>query len=187
MLSVREITIAMFGAWRILRLDAGALAWFENTPTAFWRSFYAGLLVAPLYLLMMAVDIGIAEPDEPVRQILVNLIAYVIGWVAYPLLMVYLTAFLDRAGDYFRYFAAYNWFHVIQAMILLPASLAGSVGPLPENVSLLIGIVVLSTILMYDWFIARVALRVDGGTAASLVVVDLLLSLLISGMADSLA
>lgn len=187
MLSLRELIVAMYGAWRILRLDAAAVGWFENTPRAFWRSFYAAVLVAPFYLAMTALDIAIGEPAAPLRQGLINAIAYVMGWVAYPLLMVYLTAFLDRADTYFRYFAAYNWFHVIQAAILLPVSLMGAIAPLPQNASMLIGIIVLSTILMYDWFIARTALRVDAGTAASLVVLDLLLSLLISGVADSLA
>ena len=47
MVSLRELSIAMFGAWRFATLDRSAVQFFDNTPEAFWRSFNAALVALP--------------------------------------------------------------------------------------------------------------------------------------------
>lgn len=186
MLTLREFAMALAGIMRLVRLDAQGLAFFGNDATAFWRSFSAAMLVAPVHFALVFLDLPVEIAARPLHTSLVQAIAYVIAWVAYPLAMVHISRFLGRESLFFRYMAAYNWFQVAQAAIVLPASLLAATGLLSNDAIALLGLFVLSAILMYDWFIARSALGVDGAQAAALVTIDLLLGLLISGAADSL-
>lgn len=186
MLTLGELAVALAGLARLARFDAQGLAFFGNDLAAFWRSFAAAFLVAPVHFGLIALDMDGETADRLLHSWLVYLIAYVIGWVAYPLAMVHLSRFLDREPLFFRYMAAYNWFQVVQAAIVLPASLLAATGLLSEEAIALLGMFVLSSILIYDWFIARTALQIGGAQAAALATIDLLLGLLISVIASGL-
>ena len=40
MISLREVFTALYGAYRLARLDAGGLKYFDITDQGFWRSFF---------------------------------------------------------------------------------------------------------------------------------------------------
>lgn len=186
MLNPAELTTAIYAAARLLRFDATALALFDSSIDGYWKSFNAAVVVAPIYLMLLLVTLLGGDIDSPLRFLAAESIGYVIGWVAFPLAMVYIARHLGRDEFYLRYIVAFNWFHVPQALIMLPVSLLGGATVLPSPMVFLLGVGVLSAMLMYDWFIARIALQIDGVTAAAIVLIDLLLSMLINGAAHSL-
>src|SRR5258708_17430607 len=96
------------------------------------------------------------------------------------------TGFLARGHLWLDFLIVYNWSQVLQYALfvlvtgtaqsaLLPAALAG-------------GIVTAATaaVLVYEWFIARVALDIAGSAAAMIVLVDLVLGAVISRAAEAL-
>ena len=65
----------------------------------------------------------------PLRVFLVESIAYVIGWVAFPLAMVYVARALGREKRYVNYIVAFNWAQVPQVLLFLTgAVLANGLG-----------------------------------------------------------
>ena len=77
MISAQQTFTALYGAYRLARLDTGGMKFFDQTIDGFWRSFYAAVIVAPLFILFLAVSY---DPEKiaagPVRYIIIEGIAY---------------------------------------------------------------------------------------------------------------
>ena len=184
---MREVSAALYGALRLAQLDPGGLRFFDNSVAGFRRSFFAAVVVAPLYVVLLFVRYLAGHESAPVpRYMSVEAIAYVIAWVAFPVAMDPISKLFGRSQRYIPYIVAYNWAAVWQNAVYLPLAVFGLTGTVPGPVYSVLNIAVLSLILFYGWFIARVALQVTAMTAASVVVFDFLLSLLINGFADRL-
>ncbi len=183
MITAREATFALYGAYRLARVDPGGLGYFDATVAGFWRSFYAALLIAPAYVILLALDLG----DRPVaagplRLVLVEGIAYVISWTAFPLAMVYVAQRLDRSQHYIRYIVAQNWANVLEIALFLPVAAIAAGSAAVAVLPLLAWIAV----LVYEWYIARTALEITGGQAAAVVAFNFFLGLFITYISSSM-
>lgn len=169
MISLAETMRAIYGAWRLARLDAGGLQAYDGSLAGFWRSFSAAIIVAPaqILLLWLAPDSAAPGPASG-RLIAVESLSYVIGWTAFPLAAYYLTQFVDRSNRYLIYITAYNWAQVIEMAAWLALSLVSallfSAAPPP-----LLQVLLIALVFGYEWFIARRALGVPGLAAAMFV------------------
>ena len=180
MLSAREIAFGLAGAWRLAHFDAGGMAYFDRTVEGFWRSFRVAVLVAPAFALLVYFHLlDTPATAGPARIVLVEGIAYVIGWVAFPLAVFHLARFIDRDAEVIGFVVAYNWSTILQMAVFLPVAALGAGG-----VANLLGVAATLAILAYEWFIARTALRLGGVGAAGVVAVDIALGVLISAVAD---
>lgn len=185
MLTLGESVAALYGAVRLARLDARGLQYFDRTVRGFWRSFYAALIVAPFYATVLAMRY-LADLDgaSALRFTLVETVAYVVGWVAFPVLMATVCRALDREGRFVGYIVVYNWAAVLQNAAYLPLAMLAIDGVAPSSVANPLALGMLALILAYGWFIARVALEVTALAAAGIVALDLALSILINAVAD---
>jgi len=187
MITAREASIAMSGAWRLARFDAAGLEFFDNTVEAFWRSFYAALVVLPAYAILFALRFhGVAVTSGPVTVFVVESIAYVIAWTAFPLAMFHLSRRLGRSKLYCRYIVAYNWATVLQITLLLIVTGITQTDLLPRGLAALLTMIAMIGIMCYQWFIARSALEVTPPVAVGIVLLDLVISILLEGYANSL-
>ncbi len=184
MLSAREAATSLYGAYRLARFDARGMTYFETSLAGFWRSFFAAVIVAPLYAVLLLLRHGAGETAvDGVRFAAVEAIAYVIAWVAFPLVMVYLVRVLNREERYLGYIVAYNWAAVLRNALYMPVFMLGVTGTVPAGPLILIA---LSVVFVYIWFIARVALDVGAWTAVALVALDFVLSVFIDVVASSM-
>ncbi len=187
MLSAREAASALYGAYWLARFDARGMDYFEISIEGFWRSFYAAVIVAPLYaVLLLMRHAADTTGVGAVRFASVEAIQYVIAWVAFPLVMVSLARVLDREERYLGYIVAYNWAAVVRNAFYMPVVMLGVTGTVPAETARTLGLIALSVVLVYIWFIARVALNVGAGTAAALVALDFVLSVFINAVASSM-
>lgn len=174
MVSLRELSIAMFGAWRFATLDRSAVQFFDNTPEAFWRSFNAALVALPAYALLVLLSFAEHPVDAgPMRVLFTEIIAYVIGWVLFPLVMVAFTDTAKCADNYFRFIAAWNWSIVLQAFLFLGVSAFVASGTVPDGLGALISLTAMLAIFFYQGFIARTTLDIPVPAAAVVVIIDL--------------
>lgn len=187
MITLREISYGLFGAWRLAHLDRSGLQYLDDSVEGFWRSFWAAALAAPGYLMLVSLRLS----DKPLtsgpgRIFLIELIGYVIGWTLFPLAAWYLVGALGRSTRYIRYIVAYNWANVLQIALYVPVAVfaAGDVLPLP--LTSLLGLAATAAVLYYQFFIARSALEIDPLPAAGLVAMDLMLGVLLSGIVDAM-
>ncbi len=175
--SRQDIAVALFGAWRLLRFDARGVEVFDSSIGGFWKSFFAAVLVAPCYLILLLLG-----PDESqagfLRQVLVHLIAYSIGWSALPLLSHYICEALDRQSEYLRFVVALNWSKVLQIAIYLPPMLLAWFGIFGGSGDLLLFAASI-LILVYQWFVIKTALRLPGFGAVAFVILDLVIDVVI--------
>lgn len=179
MISAREVSYGLFGAWRLAHLDPRGMEYFDTTVEGFWRSFWAAALMAPPYMLFLILKFARQEADlDPLRFILVEAIAYTILWTAFPLAAWYLIAALGKADRYIRYIVAYNWANVVQIAVTLPVFALIAASGLPGGVARGIWFAVIVAALYYQYFVARTALEVDMPIAAGLVFMDFVLSFL---------
>jgi hypothetical protein len=187
MLSTREAVFALYGAWRLARLDGAAMRFFVTTLDGFWNSFYAALFVAPFYVVLLAVEYssGMVRVGVP-RFALVEAIAYVISWVAFPLVMVGISRLLDREARYLGFIVAYNWAAVLQNAFFLPLVMLAIAGALPDGLADGLVLVAHAAIMLYIWFITRTALAVASMAAVGIVVLDLVLAYVIRSFATVL-
>ena len=183
MISARETAFALSGALRLARMDPGGLGHFDTSIAGFWRSFYAAVVVAPAYVLLIAFDAALRPVGAgPMRWVLVDGIAYVIEWTAYPLAMVTIARWLARSDNYIRYIVAHNWANVLGVALFLPVAALAAINPA------LVGVLYMATIavFIYQWYVARTALVITGGEAVVLVTFNLVLSFLINVVARAM-
>jgi len=183
----REVVVSLYGAWRLTHMDARGHGFFDATPDGARRSFFAAVLVAPLYALMLAAVLPADAPADPVRFLLVEGIGYVTTWVAYPVVVEGLSRHLGCRPRFEGYLVAYNWSMVLQYAVIVPISILTGTGVIPPELGRFVWLVAFSLILAYLWFIARSALTVPPVTAAGFVLLDVLLSALIDGIAAGMA
>lgn len=183
MISLREILYSIYGAWRLARFDPAGMEYFDTSEQGFWRSFTAALLVVPIHILLLVLlgKAGDVGPDA-LRFTIVEIIAYVLSWTAWPLAVFYLARALDRGEAYFRYVVAYNWAQVVGATAMLVVSVLAH-GLLPPDMAALASFMIWLAILFYEGFIARTALGVPGATAAGMVMANVVLGLFILALA----
>lgn len=182
-----EAARSIYGAWRLARMDAGAVALFNTTVEGAWRSFTAAAIVAPLFLALKAMGPPIA-PDlyDPARYWSATAIGYVISWTAYPLLMAMLTTSLGRRERFVPYLVVYNWAAVIQAAVFIPINMLQAAGIVSGDAGDLLWLFAFGAVCAYLWFIARTVLAISAMSAMAIVVLDIILGLFIAIVVNDL-
>lgn len=181
-----ETLRALYGTWRIARGDANGLQYFEFSMDGFWRSFLAAIIVFPAFAFLRWHDLFDAPADFPVaRYMVVEVIAYVIKWVAFPLVMFHIIPMLGRAERYVAFITVYNWASVLQMAVYLVALLLGILFPsLGAGGFVMIAVLAM---LVYGVYIAKLTLSVPIPTASAIVMADFLLSMVITSIGIRLA
>jgi hypothetical protein len=183
----QEAILSLYGAWRFAHGDAKAIAYFNDSIAGFWRSFTAALIVAPLYGLLLLVRHQGAMAHVPgVRFAAIEMIAYAIAWLAFPVLMASFVKTLDRNRFYVRYIVVYNWTAVLQNGLYLPIAILAAADLIGNAVANTLGIIALGVVVVYVWFVARVALEISPAQAAGVISLDFLLSILINAVAEGM-
>jgi hypothetical protein len=134
----------------------------------------------------MRVSVAEWERSGGWRIVAVETIGYVIAWVAFPLLMLNVVRWIGRTHRFFDFMVPYNWCQVPQSALFVLVGLVSAGGKLSTQASEAIDIVAAIATLVYEWFIARVALDTTGVVAVFVVLLDLVLGLLISRITGGL-
>ena len=175
----------MAGVIRLWRGDVAGFLAFDRSLDGFWRSYTAMILGAPIHALLLFVSRGeSAAPLASWHDGMVEAIAYVITWVAFPLLMTRISRRLGREDRFVDYMVPYNWAALAQLVLFTLAAVVRLA--LPEFVGSVLMLVAIAAVLHLQWFIAREGLGISGRFAFMIVIADLSLSIFIGGVADYL-
>ncbi|GAB6052722.1 hypothetical protein JCM17960_15420 [Magnetospira thiophila] len=179
-------SFSLYGAWRLAHGDSDGLRWFDVSLHGYWHSFRAALLVAPLYLVLMF--ILASESDRPLFEfLLLETESYVIAWVLFPLVMYHVTGLLQCRHHYLRHIIAYNWAQVLQNALYLPIVILAGLEILPGDLAALLSLIALGVVLFYSGYVAFVTLEVPLTTAAGIVILDLVLSMVVNTLFEVVA
>jgi hypothetical protein len=177
-----EARLALAGTLRLARGDRGGMAYFDPSIDGFWHSFRAAAVCYPLYLILLTfpIEIGTAPEIDETRLLAVESIHFVISWVAFPLVVLPIIDRLGRGDRFLPFMVAYNWCQVPQTMVFATVALAGGLGLLSAVVGLVVDLIAGLGTLVYEWYVARVALALSGGRAVLVIAVDVVLATLLS-------
>lgn len=182
--SSAEIARSLTGAWLLFRRDPRGMALFDCSARGAWNSFFAAVIVAPLYIVLWLLrDTGgafAAVGGE--RLIAVKAIGYAVGWLVFPVVVYEIARRMDRAGRFIPFVVAYNWTSVIQQGIYLGVGLIVTIGPFPPKAAGALTLAALAVALAYAWSVIRIALNVSGPVAAGLIALDFALGFLIAAV-----
>jgi hypothetical protein len=183
-----EVRLALVGALRLAKGDRGGLACFDRSLDGFWRSFRAAIIAYPFYLMLLTMRVSIAEWERSGGFLIVTVetIAYVAAWAAFPLIILTVTRRIDRAHRFFDFMVPYNWSQLPQTALFVLIGIEAESGVLSASAAQAIEVAAAIAVVVYEWFIARVALDATASAAAFIVFVDLILGALISHVASSL-
>jgi hypothetical protein len=183
-----EMRLALVGTLKLARGDRGGLQCFDRSLDGFWRSFRAAVISYPLFLVLLAMRVTVAEWQRAGGLVIVAVetIGYVVAWVAFPLIMMTVTRRIGRAYRFFDFMVPYNWSQVPQSALFVLVGVGTESGVLDASPAQAIEVAAAIAVLVYEWFIARVALETTASAAVFVVFVDLLLGVLVSHVASSL-
>ena len=183
-----EVQLAVGGALRLACGDRRGLGFFDTSIDGFWRSFRAALICYPLYLALLSFRVpGASWTQSGVPTILiVETIAFVISWTAFPLLILPLARLLGREDRFLAFIVVYNWSQIPQTVLFVLVGLDGATGLLAPSAAGFAQLVAAIAVLVYEWYIARVALLVTGAQATVVVMVDLVLGTALGRIAEAL-
>jgi hypothetical protein len=181
MITIKEVRAALTGIVDLAKGDIIGLAYFENTPRALARSFWAALIVAPAWVLLLAVQEQPATAG-PVKMIVVQAIEYALLWTAFPVLLHEILARTGGPDRFCLYVAIRNWASLIETPAMLLA--AAFVFAVPYDAAQFVPLFVVVAVFAFEWFLARVGLAVGIGAAAGVAALDFLLSITIQLTAD---
>jgi hypothetical protein len=183
-----ELRWAVIGCLRLARGDRRGLACFDRSLDGFWRSFLSAFLGYPFFLVLLTMRVSLANWNAAggFQVILVETIGYVISWVAFPLVMLSVLRWIGRGDRFFDFMVPYNWCQLPQSVLFVLVGLESESGALSDPVSQTIEIAAAIAVLVYEWYIARVALETSRSAATLVVLVDLVLGVLITRAAGSL-
>lgn len=185
MTSVGEAGRGIFGAWRLLHGDRSGLGWFDTSITGYWRSFAAAIIAFPAYAALVA----ISAADYPGEinwsgLIAVEAIAYLIDWFAFPLAAIYICDWMGKGAEYTRLIVALNWAKVIEVSVMVPTALVASLAP--GGVLTMIPVVIFLSILVYHWWVTKVALGATTGEAVMVTLINVMIGIITSLWARTL-
>lgn len=185
--SAGDVTRGLFGTALLARLDPRGIEVLDRTPEGAAKSFSAAVVILPAFLVLMLIRDGAAlEETNVLRFALIEAIAYVISWTAFPVLMVWIVGLILRQERYFDFLVAYNWAQCWQMAVFLPIVVLGAWGVVPDMPMQLISMVAMMLVLGYAWYVLKTALDVGGLMAAGLLSVDFAVTLLIADITEVL-
>lgn len=185
--SRHEVAQALYGTWRLARLDRGGMGYFDLSHEGVWRSFWAAAICYPGYvaLLLLRLDADTIAQSGLIHILIVESIAYVAGWCAFPLVVLGFCRWLGREESGFDFIVAYNWSQVLQTALLLVVGLVVK-QLLPDELAPDLDLIADVAILAYEWFIAYVAVGAGGWIAVAIVLIDVVLGSILVMISTSL-
>lgn len=183
--SSQEILYRIYGAWRLARFDAGGAQYFDVSPEAALRSFFAAALVAPAFFFANILALsatGASSEAGTFTVALVFALYYCLLWTAPPVIIYRVCQAIDRESAFFRFLSANNWSSVITVHLSFVVAILHAGGLLPEALAGLLSLAVYAYVLGYQWFITRHCLDVSPLAAVGFVALHFVLGVLIESI-----
>ena len=183
-----EVRWAMTGCLRLARGDRRGLEYFDRSLDGFWRSFMSAFLSYPFFLILLTMRVSLADWKAAggLPIILIETIGYVISWVAFPLIMLSVLRWIGREHRFFDFMVPYNWCQLPQSILFVVIGLQSESEALGSSLSQILEFAAAIAVLVYEWYIARVALETSAAAAALVVLVDLVLGVVVTRAAGGL-
>lgn len=191
MIGGQEIARTIQGGLLILQNRREGVQWFDVSIDGFWRSFGVIFLVLPLFLISgFAEKKLLLEETELTAEIFPGgafwsseMTTFALDWVTLPLVLALLARPLGISGGYVSFVVVRNWTSLLAAVPYVFSSILYLLGIVPSGVMVLMSLMSLSIMLWFKFNIVRFTLDTGVGLTLGVVVLDVILSLMITELA----
>ncbi|TYC49163.1 hypothetical protein FMN50_24155 [Rhodobacterales bacterium] len=188
MITMGEIRAGLDGSWLLLRNRPEGMAFFDQSIQGFWRSFSVIFLLLPAFLASATAekqfyfDENMFHPDAFPNGAYWTAQFFGLGvdWVAYPILLALLASPIGISSRYVPFVIARNWTSLFASIPHLIIYLLFLLGVISTGISVLLSFATLLAVLWYRYTVARIALQASISLAIGVVVLDIVLTLVIS-------
>ena len=182
-----EVLTGLYGAWRLARLDRRGMGFFDDSTSGLIKSFFAAALVAPGFILLMALYLPASVLEAGISRLVVVLtIAYVLSWTVFPVMVHQICLNIGKDDRFAAYIVAINWARVVQTAVLLPIAAIAQFELLGSGIGNFLNTATYILILVYFWFVSRTALDIGGFAAAGFLLLDVITSEMIFAIAQGM-
>ncbi len=184
--SLAEIAAALYATWRLAQLDKTAFAHFDTSVSGAYKSFFAAVIVAPGYALILLLNYsGLSFAASPLAIAVMTLLAYVILWLLFPLAAHAFLRGLAMENRFLPLLVAYNWAQCLIVYAILPLVALTASGMMPGVSQLLTFVAQIIVAPAYLWFVLRTALNGNGHIAFGLLITSLMIELVVLVVVES--
>ncbi len=188
MIRLDEIRAALDGSWLLLRNRAEGMAFFDQSVQGFWRSFAVIFLLIPFFLLSGQASKEFfflenlyhpdAFPNGPYW--FAQVVGLVVDWVTLPVLLALLAVPIGISQRYVPFIVTRNWTSLLSSVPYTITCILFLLGIIPPGIAVLLSITCTLVVLWYRFLVTRIALQASTSLAIGVVVLDVVLTLLIS-------
>ena len=188
MFSKGEIRAALDGSWLLFRNRPEGMAFFDQSIQGFWRSFGVVFLLVPAFLVSGLTDKklyflqNMYHPDAfpDLAFWLAQSLGLAIDWLTLPLLLAALAAPIGISQRYVPFIVARNWTSLLTTLPYFAIYFLFLIGIFNAEIAVFLSLLLLPVIIWYRYLVARIALQSSISLAIGIVVLDVVLTLLIS-------
>ncbi len=180
----QEIWSSIYGAFRLACFDKSGHSHFNLTVEGFWRSFFAAVLMAPGYVILVTQGFVAGSESFSVWSLLVHAGHYAASWIIFPLTVFFAIDLLNLGHRYTALIVAVNWAAVIEISVMVVG--LGLALILPPDAANLLIVAIVIVLVIYQWFVIRTALQSTGALAFAFVLFGLLISAMLAQITDRL-
>ncbi|WP_428640801.1 hypothetical protein [Roseibium sp.] len=188
MIRLDEIRAALDGSWLLLRNRPEGMAFFDQSVQGFWRSFAVIVLLVPFVLLSGQVSKefffleNLYHPDAfPERAFwFAQFTGLIADWIILPLLLALLAVPVGISHRYVPFVVTRNWTSLLASVPYTITCILFLLGVIPAGIAVLLSITCTLVVLWYRYLVTRIALQASTSMAIGVVVLDVVLTLLIT-------
>lgn len=180
--SIAHIIQSLSAAIVLIRYRADALGMFDRSSSAFFWSFFALVLAAPIQFIgseIQAANLPADIPATTTGMLIAQLFTFLLDWLVFPLVMIPVCRQLGLGAHYASYITAFNWSKAVLYAVTVPiyAWLITD----PENgLIMMIAFMVTIWSLSFRAWLAKTALQTSWGIGVGIFILDMVISLFLS-------
>jgi hypothetical protein len=176
-----DIIRGVWGAWRLAKRDTGGMAMFDISPDGAAKSFVAGALAFPLFLINQIFLFGPSWPVllQPI-PLAIKTLGFAVNWLILPAAFTWILPRLDRGRRLPEAIVACNWASLLIMLAQFAEAVLDKAGLLPWPLSFVALVAVSLACFLYEGFVFRIAIQIDIPIAAGLVLFDFLTSVILN-------
>jgi hypothetical protein len=182
-----EVARSLAGAWDLLQRRAQGLRRFDASAKGVRRSFFAFLLLAPVFVTVLAAErasygllVQGAGLFDDVDLTTIVVFRMLIAGLTLPLVAYGFVRVLALRERFARFLVAANWSNVLSGIFLAVPATLYALNLATYELALLYSFAFYAMVAHLRWFVLRTALGVSGGIAALAVGCDLVCELLLT-------
>jgi len=188
MFKAAEIQRSLTAAWWLVRSRPDAMRLFDASLDGFWRSFAVIVLLIPFNTIMLLAEQKLILEETSAEAATFPASTYwfwrcaaiIIDWVLLPIILALLARVLGISQRYVLFIVARNWTSMIAMVPYVVAAILYLLGIIPAQMMILLTLIATGFVLRYRYIVTREALMTPLAITIGIVVLDFVLSIIVS-------